>query len=88
MTGSNLERFLRCAVAVAGVAVVTWLLVAGDANLAVASLVYVAVVVLASLLGYLPGALAAVSSYLALNYWFTPAYVSSGSHGSTMSCRS
>ncbi len=64
MTCANRERFMRALIAVAGVAVVTGLLVAGDAELTVASLVYVAVVVFASLLGYVPGAVAAVTSTL------------------------
>ena len=74
MTEAAREQFIRAVFAVGGVAVVTGLLIAGDAELTVASLVYVAVVVLASLLGYVPGAVAAVTSYLALNYWFTPTY--------------
>jgi two-component system, OmpR family, sensor histidine kinase KdpD len=71
-----MKPLLRVLIAVAGVVVATGLLIAGDANLTVASLVYVAVVVLASLLGYVPGAAAAIAGYLALNYWFTPAYES------------
>jgi K+-sensing histidine kinase KdpD len=68
--------FVRALVAVAGVVVVTAIMRVTDPQLAVAALVYVLVVVFASLLGYVPGAVAAVGSYLALNYWFTPAYES------------
>ena len=68
--------WVRSLAAVAGVAAVTALMRVTLPELAVASLVYVLVVVLASLLGYLPGAIAAVGSYLALNYWFTPDYES------------
>ena len=57
--------WVRSLAAVAGVAAVTALMRVTLPELAVASLVYVLVVVLASLLGYLPGAVAAVGSYLA-----------------------
>ena len=60
----------------AGVALVTVVLRAADADLTVAALVYIVVVVLTALLGYWAGAVGAVLSYLALNYWFIPKYES------------
>lgn len=67
---------LRALLAATGVAAATGLLILADAQLTIASLVYVVIVVLAALMGYVPGAVAAVGSYLALNYWFTPDYES------------
>ncbi len=76
MRSRELATWLRLLIPVLGVGAVTGFLILADPPLAVASLVYVMAVVLASLLGYVPGAVAAVGSYLALNYWFTPDYES------------
>ncbi len=50
----------------------TWLLVAFTADLTVAALVLLLVVTGASVLGLIPGLVAALSATAALTYWFTP----------------
>jgi K+-sensing histidine kinase KdpD len=72
LTGSWVARWLtRPAAALLMVSVLTAVLVALDADFAVASLLLVVVVVLASLLGYAAGFTAAFASYLSLNSFFT-----------------
>jgi two-component system sensor histidine kinase KdpD len=63
---------LRPVVAVVTTSVVSALLLAGDADLVVAALVLLGVVVLTALVGVPAATTAVASSYVALNYWFTP----------------
>jgi len=60
--------------AVVAVAATTVVLRAVGADLTVAALVYVVVVVLTALTGYWGGTIGAVLSYASLNYWFIPTY--------------
>jgi two-component system sensor histidine kinase KdpD len=76
MTGLTQSRLAAPLLAAFCVAVVTTVLRVADADLTEAALVYIVVVVLTALLGYWAGAVGAVLSYLALNYWFIPKYES------------
>ena len=53
---------------------VTGILVVADADLTVAALVLLLVVIGASILGFVPGVVAALSATAGLTYWFTPPY--------------
>jgi two-component system sensor histidine kinase KdpD len=76
MTRLTQSRFAAPFLAALSVAVVTTVLRIVDADLTEAALVYIVVVVLTALLGYWAGAVGAMLSYLALNYWFIPKYES------------
>ena len=60
--------------AVGIVVAVTAVLVAADADLAFAAVVLLLVVVVDSILGFVPGLVAAVLAAGALTYWFTPPF--------------
>jgi two-component system sensor histidine kinase KdpD len=76
MDGLRSRPFVPLLLAVVAVAATTTVLRATDADLTVAALVYVVVVVVTALGGYWSGALGATLAYLALNYWFIPKYES------------
>jgi two-component system sensor histidine kinase KdpD len=61
---------------VAAVVLVTLILRATDADLVVAALAYVTIVIVTAPLGAVATAAVTVLSYLSLNYWFTPHYES------------
>ncbi|HXY94620.1 MAG TPA: ATP-binding protein [Acidimicrobiia bacterium] len=64
--------------AVALVGLATAILVAAGADLTVAALAYIAVVVASARFGHWAAGVAAVLSYASLNHWFTPRYESFG----------
>src|SRR5262245_44304879 len=76
MSGLKHGRAIGVLLGVALVAASTAVLRGIDADLTVAALVYVAVVVAATLFGAWAGAVAAVLCYVNLNYWFIPKYES------------
>jgi two-component system, OmpR family, sensor histidine kinase KdpD len=76
MDGLRSRSVVPVLLAVVAVGITTVILRATDADLTIAALVYLVVVVLSALGGYLSGAIGAVLAYLALNYWFIPHYES------------
>jgi K+-sensing histidine kinase KdpD len=76
MIGLTLRRLLGVLLAAVLVAATTGVLRVADADLTVAALVYVVVVVATTLLGSWAGAAGAVLCYLSLSYWFVPEYAS------------
>jgi two-component system sensor histidine kinase KdpD len=70
LAGARLD--LRPVGAVVGVGAVSAILVATDADLVVAALVLLGVVVVTAVVGVSSAVTAVAASYLALNYWFTP----------------
>jgi two-component system sensor histidine kinase KdpD len=77
MHGLRSRRVVLLLLAMVAVAITTAILRAVDADLTVAALVYLVVVVVATALGgYWSGGLGAALAYLALNYWFIPKYES------------
>lgn len=63
---------LRPLVAILAVGGASALLLAGDADLVVAALCLLGVVVVTAVMGVASATTAVVASYIALNYWFTP----------------
>src|SRR5262245_60738287 len=76
MDGLHSRSFVPVLLSVAAVAVTTAVLRAADADLTIAALVYLVVVVVSALGGYSSGAVGTVLAYLSLNYWFIPQYES------------
>lgn len=71
-----LRTLARTLPGVAAVVVATVVLRAADADLVVAALVYLTIVVVTAPLGAVATAVVTALSYLSLNYWFTPHYES------------
>jgi two-component system sensor histidine kinase KdpD len=68
----SMRHDARPVAAVAAVGLASAILVAADADLVVAALVLLGVVVVTAVMGVPSAVTAVVASYLALNYWFTP----------------
>ena len=66
------SRTARFGVALLGVLLVALVLLAADADLAVAEIVLMLAVVVASVLGYLVGLMAAIEAFVLLSYLFVP----------------
>jgi two-component system sensor histidine kinase KdpD len=62
----------RPVAAVVAVSITSAVLVGGDADLVVAALVLLGIVVVTAVMGVASAVTAVAASYLALNYWFTP----------------
>ena len=72
MDSTTTRRLVSLAVPIAGVALLTFVLLLADADLTVAALCFVPVVVGSALLGAFAGGVSVVAAFLATNYFFTP----------------